>query len=371
VPDEMHKAGWSRVRRRGHSLTQRWRVALSVLLLGVLCGAWFLPGNPWRTSKASPRHDRVAADSVERQGFAMGTYVRLLIHGRKGNEVAEMCLEELARLETVFDRFKEGSEISQLNAQAGTGWVRVSEDLFAALEVALDVAERSEGALDPSVAPLVDLWGLREHDGRIPDHSPPSAEAIAQLLGHVNYQEIGINRSKQQVRLPQGMQLDMGAIAKGYALDRLVTLASAQGVQSALFDLGGNIRVIGTKPNRSPWHIALRHPRRLDDVFAVLPISGKAVATSGDYQRFFFWEGQRYSHILDPRTGYSSSAMCSATVVAPTGVLSDALSTAAFVLGPEKGRALVKSMPGVEAVFIDQQLRMSVTPGLEGLVAHL
>lgn len=233
------------------------------------------------------------------------------------------------------------------------------------------MAKRSEGALDPSVAPLVDLWGLRGYDGQIPEHSPPSATAIAQQLRHVGYEKIGVDRSKQQVKLPSGMQLDMGAIAKGYALDRLVGLAEARGVRHALFDLGGDIRVIGTKPDQSPWRIALRHPRRLDDFFAVLPVSGQAVATSGDYQRFFFWEGQRYNHILDPRSGYSASALSSVTVVAPTGVLSDALSTAAFVLGPEKGRALLESIPGVEAVFIDQELRMSVTPGLEGLVAHL
>ncbi|NLN19220.1 MAG: FAD:protein FMN transferase [Firmicutes bacterium] len=342
-------------------LGRHWRLIMTALPL-LLLVVWILPGL---------RTGRRTVAPVERHGFAMGTYVRFVIYDQKGGEVVDSCLAELARLESVFDRFLSESEISRLNARAGAGWLEVSEDLFRVLEVALDVAERSGGALDPSVAPLVDLWGFGEQDGQIPEYPPPSDEEISRLRPRVDYGRIELDPSRRRVRLPQGMQLDLGAVAKGYALDCLVALAERLGVPAALFDLGGNIRVMGTKPDGSAWRIALRHPRRLDDVFAVLSLSEQAVATSGDYQRYFMWDGERYSHLLDPRTGHPASEVCSVTVVAPTGVLSDALSTAAFVLGPEKGRALLESIPGVEGVFVDQDMQMTVTSGLEGLSASL
>jgi thiamine biosynthesis lipoprotein len=360
VPDKVHTAGRNRICRRRYGLSRHRWVVLAVL--AVLPLAWVLSGL---------LTDRRDAAPVERHGFAMSTYVRLVIHDRKGAEIADSCLEELARLESVFDRFLPGSEISRLNAQAGAGWVEVSEDLFAVLEVALDVAERSGGALDLSVAHLVDLWGFHEQDGRIPEHPPPNDREISHQLQQVDFRRIEIDPSRRMVRLPEGVRLDMGAVAKGYALDCLAALASRQGARAALFDLGGNIKVMGTKPDGSSWRIALRHPRRLDEFFAVLALSDKAVATSGDYQRYFMWEGERYSHILDPRTGYPASEVCSVTVMAPTGVLSDALSTAAFVLGVEEGRALLESMPGVEGVFVDRELQTTVTSGLEGLSANL
>ena len=186
--------------------------ALPLLLLVV----WILPGL---------RTGRRTVAPVERHGFAMGTYVRFVIYDQKGGEVVDSCLAELARLESVFDRFLSESEISRLNARAGAGWLEVSEDLFRVLEVALDVAERSGGALDPSVAPLVDLWGFGEQDGQIPEYPPPSDEEISRLRPRVDYGRIELDPSRRRVRLPQGMQLDLGAVAKGYALDCLVALA--------------------------------------------------------------------------------------------------------------------------------------------------
>lgn len=308
------------------------------------------------------------AVAMERTAFAMGTYVRLHIAGPQPEEIAQACLDELVRLEKVFDRFQSDSELSRLNAQAGTGWVDVSVDLLRAVEVSLELAEKSGGAFDITIAPLVDEWGFREREGRIPDHAPPSVSKITSALRRVDYRRVEIDSIAGRVKLPSGMQLDLGAVAKGYALDRLASLMVARGMQTALIDLGGNIRVLGERAAGRPWRIAIRHPRKAGEIYAAVPVTDKAVATSGDYQRFFTWKGRRYSHILDPRSGHPATELVSVTVIAPTGALSDALSTAAFALGPQEGKALLESIPGVEGILLDRKLRMTVTQGLVGLV---
>lgn len=367
MPNEMHRdaAGGSGPGQR------RIVFALVVLLLG-LVALWAGSAGTRRPGGSAPELEDGSKEGgalpVERTAFAMGTYVRLVIAGQQAAETVQACLDELERLEEVFDRFQPDSELSRLNARAGAGWVAVSDELFVALQVALEVAEKSDGAYDPTVAPLVDTWGFREEDGRIPDHAPPPSAGIASAIAKVDYRQVQVDNERRRVLLPAGMELDLGGVAKGYALDRLAGVAGELGVESALMDLGGNIRVLGDRPAGGPWRIAVRHPRGSGRIYAVLPVSGKAVATSGDYQRYFTWKGRRYSHILDPRTGHPAASLTSVTVIAPSGALSDALSTAAFVLGPKAGKAFLESIPGVEGLFVDAKLRMTVTRGLEGIV---
>lgn len=304
----------------------------------------------------------------EQTSFAMGTYVHLQLYGAKADQAVQASLRELERLEQVFNRFQPGSELSRLNAQAGNGWVSISSDMVNVLRVALDIAAKSQGAYDPTIAPLVDLWGFQEKDGQIPAHAPPDDAAIRNTLRRVDYRQVTLDSAGRRVKLARQTQIDLGGVAKGYALDCLAAVAAKYGVQHGMIDLGGNIRVLGEKAPGKPWRIAVRHPRNIQDIFAVIPVRDKNVATSGDYQRFFIWRGRRYAHILDPRTGQPAQEVISVTILAPTGALSDALSTAAYVLGPQRGKALIDGIAECAGVFVDAKMHMTTTRGLNGLV---
>jgi thiamine biosynthesis lipoprotein len=311
----------------------------------------------------------LTGDTAEKSGFAMGTYYKLQLTGEHSRKAVAACIAELERLDALLDRFDPRSEVSKLNARAGQGWVEVSPDIISILETTLDVAVKSRGAYDPSIAALVDLWGFREQRGKIPDHAPPSPQQIQQVLReNVGYQKVQMDAVNNRVSLAAGIVLDFGSAAKGYALDRLTALAKSFEVEHGLIDLGGNIGVIGVRQDGKPWNIAVRHPRELGEVFGVIPVKDQYLATSGDYQRYFTWDGRRYPHIIDPHTGYPTTDYASVTIVAPTGILSDVLSTALFVLGPERGADLLTHYPGVEALYIDQNMQVTITPGLKDVV---
>ena len=168
--------------------------------------------------------------------------------------------------------------------------------------------------------------------------------------------------------MPGCFSLDLGGIAKGYIVDRGLALLAQAGVENAFLNAGGDIAILGTKPDGTPWRVGIRHPRGADHYIAVLSMTGGAVVTSGDYERTFEAGGQRYHHILDPSTGYPAGDLTSVTITAPTATEADALSTAVFVLGPERGLALVESLPGVEAVLVTRDLEIMVSTGLVGKI---
>jgi thiamine biosynthesis lipoprotein len=343
----------------------KWFIYLLLFSLTLVLVVWGLRAT---THKSNGTDSSIVLNDglVEQSGFTMGTYYRLQLAGERAGEAIAACVKELERLDGMFDRFDARSEVAKLNAQAGHGWVQVSPDIISILQTTLDVAVKSGGAYDPTIAPLVDLWGFREQKGQIPDHAPPTHQDIQKVLQErVGYQRVELEVANQRVSLAKGVEIDLGSVAKGYALDRLTAIAESFAVEHGLFDLGGNIGTIGAKQDGNPWNIAVRHPRQLGEIFTVIPVKDKYLATSGDYQRFFTWQGQRYPHIIDPKTGYPVTDYISVTIVAPTGVLSDVLSTALFVLGPERGAQLLSFYPGVEALYIDQTMQVTTTPGLK------
>jgi thiamine biosynthesis lipoprotein len=196
---------------------------------------------------------------------------------------------------------------------------------------------------------------------------PVEIEAAAAL---VDYSLMENDYAAGKVFLPSsGMALDLGGIAKGYIVDRGLELLARSGIGHALLNAGGDIGILGPKPDGSPWRIGVKHPRRDDELIAVISWLKKgAVVTSGDYERFFEEDGERYHHILDPRTGYPARNLLSATVVAPTAIEADALSTALFVMGPQRGLELVESLPGVEAILVTPQLELLISSGLQDCV---
>lgn len=252
------------------------------------------------------------------------------------------------QVDTLMSTYHPESELSVANRRAGTDSATVlSPPTAEVLEAALRFARWSGGALDVTAGPLVEAWGFARHVGRI-----PSPAALASARARVGYGLLEWNPASRALRLPRaGMRLDFGAIAKGFAVDRGVAALRAAGVERGRVDLGGNLRFFGPPPPGG-WEVGLRNPRDPEAAFALVMLDSGAVATSGDYEQFFEAGGVRYSHIFDPRTGWPARGVAGVSVLAPTALEADALSTTLFVLGPEAGCRLVAHLPGVEAVWV-------------------
>lgn len=295
----------------------------------------------------------------------MDTDVTLQIFCRnpgEGEGAQRALFDEMERLERLLSYSDPGSEVAAINRAAGGGPVPVSPETAEVVREALACGSLSGGAFDPTIAPLLELWGF--HGG---DHRVPGAAEIEEARAAVDYRRVEIEG--HSVHLPRaGMALDLGGIAKGYIIDRGMDLLTRSGFSHALINAGGDVGIAGPKADGSPWRVGIRHPRE-GDLIAVIPLDRRgAVVTSGDYERFFEADGVRYHHILDPGTGSPARALVSVTVVAPTAVQADALSTALFVLGPQRALDLVESLPGVEAVLITPQGELLISSGLQDLV---
>jgi thiamine biosynthesis lipoprotein len=239
----------------------------------------------------------------------------------------------------------------------------INGETFEVLLKAYDYAKCTGGAFDVTVGPLVMLWNVLNRT-----YAPPSESEIKSVLPAVGYAGLILNgRIKSAALERTGQSVDLGGIGKGYAADKVIGIFKKFGVTSAYTNYGGNVATIGTKPDGSPWHVGIQHPRQTDGLIGVISVAGKSVVTSGDYQRCFMArDGKRYHHIIDPRTGYpAENGLIGVTVVADSSTKADALSTAVFVLGLEKGLQILKAFPGTEAILISADMSVSLTEGLK------
>ena len=297
--------------------------------------------------------------------FLMDTVMEITAYGDNKEEAVKEAFKEIKHIHELSDNFDEHSQVSQVNQMAGQQPVKVDHELIRMIQRANELSDRLDGTFDVTIGPLTDLWGI----GRKGDYVP-SQEEIEQVLPLVNYHLLEVNQQENTLYLPKkGMKLDLGGIAKGYAVDRAIEILKAQGIKSALINAGGDARVSGGRPDGTPWRIGVQHPRNTEGVIAKLALTGwDNMETSGDYQRFIVSKGVRYSHILDPRTGRQPQGTISVTLVGNSSTDDDIFSTALFILGPEKGMEKIKDFPGAEAIFVDEKEKVYVTPGLEGKV---
>ena len=260
------------------------------------------------------------------------------------------------------------SGVIAVNRQAGLEPVKVRKDIIEVMEKALYYAELSGGAFDPTVGPLVRLWGIGTDDARV-----PGEDEIEGALELVNWRNLLINREAGTVfLLREGMAVDLGAIAKGYAADEAVRIAEEAGVKRAVFDFGGNISVLGWRGEKGkeqlPWRIGIQNPLNESErgaYIGVLQVHDKSIVTSGVYERFFESDGKHYHHILSTTDGYPvDNGLLSVTIVTECSTDADALSTAVFALGFVRGKALIDSIPGTEAIFIFNDKTVRITGGL-------
>lgn len=303
------------------------------------------------------------AKAARYAGFGMNTELIFWVYGENAQGAVHSAKAELARLENKLSRFVPGGDIGRLNLSAGKEAVKISPEANEVLTGALRFSEISQGLFDITICPLMDLWDYKRAS------RAPEKEKIRQALSLVDYRDLmQVPRRKAfKLRKPQQC-IDLGGIGKGYAGDRCIDILKKHGVSSAFINLGGNVSTLGNKPDGSPWRVGIRHPRQEGRLLGAVEATGRAVVTSGDYERYFIdREGKRRHHILNPLTGYPArSGLISATVVADSAMTADALSTAIFVAGMEKGLGYLEQLPGAEAVLVDDLQRVYITQGLKG-----
>ena len=328
------------------------KTTLCMLLTGVLlvsCAARMdVPADP------------VSAEPIQATAdlFAMDTFMTLRAYGPQADTLLDTAKTRITALEGTLSVTDPESDVWTLNHAAGQ-CVQVSEDTSAILRGAEEISEMTNGALDISVYPLVAAWGFTTGSYQIPD-----AETIAELLPLVDYTQIDLDG--QNVTLPDGMQIDLGAVAKGYTGDVIADLLREGGVTSALLNLGGNVHTIGTKQDGTPWKIAIANPFAPETNLLHLEIADAVVITSGNYERYFIGEdGNRYCHILDSETGYpADNGIVSMTIVGESGLTCDALSTALYVCGAERAVQLWRDVGGFEMIYVTDDGTIYLTEGL-------
>ena len=286
--------------------------------------------------------------------FAMDTAMDFTVYGDAALlDEAETLIGSLEEQVSVTD------EHSDIYAIDHTGSGSLSGNAAELMEQALELCRRTGGALDISVYPIVRAWGFTTGSYQVPDE-----ETIQSLLPLVDYTQIQYDAATGVVALPEGMEIDLGSVAKGYAGQLAAQMLREHGVQSALLNLGGNVQTVGAKPDGSPWQIGIKDPQG-EDAMMVLSVEDQAVVTSGGYERYFEQDGQTYWHIMDPSTGHpADNGLISVTIVGDEGVVCDGLSTALFVMGLEKAADLWAQSGDFEAVFVTASGEVYITEGL-------
>lgn len=295
--------------------------------------------------------------AVERQFFAMDTYMTFKVYGTGAEEAAEKAENEIRRLEALFSVTEKESEVYAINHQGGG---RISEDTLTLLKRSEEIYEETDGLFDVTICPLMELWGFPSKKYHV-----PSEAELQETLQLVDGSKI--LREGDQVTLSPGQKLDFGGIAKGYAADQAMKILKDAGVENALISLGGNIGALGVNEKKEPWVIGIRDPKGTPkEMIGSLRVSDKFVVTSGGYERYFEADGNTYIHILDPKTGYPAREdLISVTIVSEDGTLADAMSTSIYLMGLEEGTDYWRShWEAFDMILVTEDETVYVTEGI-------
>jgi thiamine biosynthesis lipoprotein len=298
---------------------------------------------------------------LDRHEAIMGTNIDVEIwhdDAARGNAAIDAVMDEMRRIDNLMSHYKPESEISQINQRAFREPVVVDQELFDLIGQAIHFSEVTEGAFDITYASVGYLYDYRKH-------VKPTESQIKAALPAVNFRNLLLDPKAHSVRFEhEGMRIDLGGIAKGYAVDRGIGILQARGVQHAVVTAGGDTRIIGDRFGR-PWIVGIRHPDDKNRVITRIPLIDTAMSTSGDYERFFDENGVRYHHIIDPKTGHSASKVRSATILGPTAMQTDGLSKTAFVLGADEAIRIIEKLPDFDAIFVRPDGKVLYTKGLQ------
>lgn len=300
--------------------------------------------------------------SIVKSSYVLGTIVHLQIFGNKSEQLAEKALEKLMDIDNNMSVFKDYSEISKINKNAGLSPQAVSSDTYFTIKKAVEYAKILGGAFDPTIGPLTSLWNIGTKHERIPQKNE-----IEKKLKLVNYKDIIMNEDSKSVKLRyKNQSIDVGGIAKGFAADQIKNMLFKHRVKSALIDLGGNIFALGCKHNGGLWSIGIQNPfKHRGEYIGIINVKDKSIVTSGNYERFFMDNGKKFHHILDPRTGYpSESSIISATIISDNSIDGDGLSTGIYIMDVYKSIDLIESLSDIDAILITNEKKVYITSGI-------
>ncbi len=279
----------------------------------------------------------------------------------QGDKYINTAVAEIKRIEKLISSWDPQSQTSFINKYAGKKAVTVHPELWQLIKRSLSISKATDGAFDITYASMDRIWDFNN-----PDTSLPSAEEIRASVSKVGFDKVVLNEENHTVLLKKsGMKIGFGAIGKGYAADMAKKLLIKQGVSGGIINASGDMNTWGQQANGKPWKIALTNPLNKNQVFASFNLNEEAVVTSGNYEKYKMIDGKRYSHIIDPRSGWPASGLASVTIFAPQAELADALATAVFVMGKETGMNLVHQIPKVKAIIIDDQGRIFTSKNIE------
>jgi FAD:protein FMN transferase len=303
------------------------------------------------------------AEWLDRTEAIMGTRIYVEVwadDAAQGNAAIEAVMEEMRRIDALMSHYKPDSELSLINERAAQEPVQVDPELFDLIKLSTHFSQLTDGAFDITYASVGYLYNY-------PLHVHPTEEQIKAALPAVNWRYLVFDADHHTIRFARpGMRIDLGGIAKGYAVDRGVAILKAHGIAHAIVTAGGDSRLLGDHRGR-PWLVSIAHPdepHNPDKVVTRIPLVDCAVSTSGDYERYFDEAGVRYHHIIDPHTGHSATRVRSATIIGPTATQTDGLSKTAFVLGPEKALEIIERLPDFDAVFVTPEGKLLYSKGL-------
>jgi len=301
-----------------------------------------------------------AAEWRHREAAIMGTRVAVeLWHERadQGEAAVDAVLTEMRRVDALMSHYKPESQLSQINARAAEAPVVVDPELARLIALSLECSAQTGGAFDITYASVGYLYDFRAH-------AHPTDEQIASRLDAVDWRHVRVDLEASTVSFARPeVRIDLGGIAKGYAVDRAVALLAARGIGHASVTAGGDSRILGDRFGR-PWLVGIRHPDDPGQVIARIPLEDAAISTSGDYERYFDEDGQRFHHIIDPGTGKSAGEVRSVTIIGSNATRTDALSTSVFVLGPQRGLEFIEKLGDVDAVIVRSDGKVLYSSGL-------
>ena len=337
-------------------------VCLSLLMVTVGCGQTAQGTAEQDTAQTQETATTQTEEQIEeaaRDIFAMDTYMSVTAYGEGADAAVDAAQAEIERLDALLSTGNEDSEIAKLNV---SGTAELSEDAGYLVERALELNEETDGAFDIAIYPVMEVWGVPTQNYQV-----PSEELLQERLALADASQISYNKETREISFGKdGMEIDLGGIAKGYTSARIMDIFKSCGITSGLVNLGGNVQVLGTKTDGSKWRVAVQSPDDENDYLGVLSVFDKAVITSGGYERYFEQDGKTYHHIIDPKTGYpAENGLTSVTIVSADGTLADGLSTSLFIMGKEKAAEFWRAHSDeFDAILLSEDGILYVTEGI-------